>query len=687
MRAATELLVWKTTAVGSILLCGSLWWRDGAAARHAPPARGSDAAEVARDEEEIDRERRPSRTGQCPAHLSAAIEQASRPDTRCLAISRFARCRQIDEPGVRRIAHYTESTRSDEVRMCATSALGETQSETALPILNKLIGDAILGDTALRALAMFEHPEARQALIETARQGPDALRMTALTLLAERHDSEAVPLIAERLNENEPYVREQLIWLLGTTRDPRALSILSVELDRGSRSEQSAVINALGELGGEGAGRILLGVIETTPSLAPVALQALSRTGAEEGAETLLSAAEGEYGEQTSQYALQALVSLESPEATALMQRELTGDNPNRVSIAMDYLATHHVESAVPTILRIAREGGQSVIWGAVNALSRIGGHTALSALEQLSRTPGVAGQAALDTLAGMPEGRARASSIAAAMPAEPNPAQRIELLGKDRSPEARAALIEAARGADPNLSSQALSYLAQRRDPESVDAIADLAAHGKTPALRVSALAVLGQTGHPDLADRARNALRDPSAEVRTQAVSVLLETHSPEAQDAILSASRDTDPSVVSAATSALGQLGTPQAVSRLEELAAGASGQSKAQALQTLTSISPSRAARFAEQAAASGDRDSCLAAVQQVAMFPRAVGLRIVSATLRRNDYTISRETLPYLGQFGLSRRDLSAFLDPIMEDPQAPEDLRSSATQLLQSAKE
>jgi HEAT repeat protein len=511
--------------------------------------------------------------------------------------------------------------------------------------------------------------------------------MLALTLLTERRDPQALPLIAEALTAGGASLREQLIWLLGTTHDARALPILSGELHRGPRSVQRAALSAIGEIGGEGAGRVLLGVIESLPSLAAPALEALSRTGAEDCVETLLSAARGELGAQVSPIALQALVQHESPEVTALMQQELLGDNPSRVSVAMDYLASHAVRAAVPDILRIARETGQAHVWSAVNALSRIGGAEALAGLEQLASLPGATGQTASEALANLPGAKGRAHGTARAQGADSDPWQTLERLNGDSSPEASTALIDMARGTDPGLSAQALAYLAQREDPESLEAVAALAARGKTPAQRAMALSALGQSGHPNSATILREALRDPSSEVRAQAVQVLAESNSTELELGLLSASRDENPEVVGIATSALAQLATPSAVARLEEIANGRLAQVKPQALHALASIAPARAAGFAERMAASGDRDASLAATQVANTFPRQVSVRILSSALTQGDADVSREALAALSQLGLSKSELTRMIDPLLRDTQLPEDLRSSAEQLLQGARE
>jgi len=691
MSAASELRFWKTVALGSVLFCGALWWWSPTIDARTKSLDASRPTLGNRHVHDATRAWGTSRSDPCPVQLSTAVDQASRPDTRCNAIARLAHCRQIDAGGVERIARYTSATRSLEVRMCATSALGETQSVVGLATLIKLVDDPVMAvaETALRAVAQFEDRDARDALVETARNGADGLRMTALSLLAERRDSEAVTLIAERLDASEPGLREHLLSLLGVTRDPRALTVLSAELTRGPRSTQHAAINALGEVGGEGAGQILLSVLESTPSLAPAALQALSRTGAEESIETLLGAARGEYGAQAVLPALSALVPHESADLTALMQRELLGENPNRVNIAMEYLANHAVQGAVPTILRIAREGGQASVWSAINALSRIPGSASLAGLEQLASVPGVTAQAAIEALAGLPGGQALARK--AALARQPsgggNPGATLDILGRDRSPEARAALIEAARGSDATLSVQALGYLAQRQDPESLEVLAELAANGKTPIQRATALSLLDQSGHPNTALRLREGLRDASPEVRAQAVQILIESNSPELEAGLLSASRDTDLGVANAATSALAQLGTPSAITRLEEIAGGKNTQTKPQALHALASVAPARAAGFAEQMAASGDRDACLAAVQVANTFSRPVATRILGAALAHGEPDVMREALAYLGQLGLSKRELAGLLDPLAHDPQLPDDLRSSANLLMQSARE
>ena len=309
------------------------------------------------------------------------------------------------------------------------------------------------------------------------------------------------------------------------------------------------------------------------------------------------------------------------------------------------------------------------------------------AAEEQLARSPGVAGQAALEALSNMPGATASAQKVAleqlAKGGARAGPAMAI--LSRDSSDEGRAALIKAARGGDPNLSAQALGLLGQRRDAESLLTLSELASHGSTPAQRAAALSALSQSGHPSALAHLQAGLKDESPEVRAQAVQALSESSDPKLETSLLTASVDKDPNVVNAATSALAQLGTPPALARLEEIASSGDGQLTPQALHALAHAAPERAAKFAETLATSSDPQTCLAAAQISMMFPKPVATRILSSAFRNADPNVLRESASYLAQLGLSRRELTAILAPLWQNPHLPEDLRITLNEIINSA--
>lgn len=685
MEDRTALWIWKSVALFSLGTCAVTLFRAPSAA-----ATRSDHEDTSffsgRSEHESERDHgRPARGASTDlTRLSKAVDQARSPQARCMALSRLARSRDVDAVAVHHIATYAEPDHMIEVRVCATTALGETLSEDAIPELVELIDDSLpnVAEAALVGLMQFKDGPAREAVVEAARSGPESLRLSAMRALAVESDPQALTLITDALKNGRPELQDQLLYILGTTHDPRAVPTLHGYLTTGSRRMQYAALNALGELGGARAESVLVGVVRDNPTLASAACQALSRMDSEDATEVLLEAAEGDYGAHVAASALQALTQRRSPAITALMTKALDGSNMNQVNVAVEYFATHGIASAVPALAELAGRGGPYT-WQVVHALGRIGTDDARQTVERLASTQGQAGQAALQVLSSMPGGMASARQVALAQLAKGGSAQApqlLHILGNDDSPEAQAALLAAARSSDPQLSAQALNWLGQRKDPESVQMLEDMVRRGATPQQRASALGALLQTGHPSAQGHLRTALKDQSPEVRAHAVQALSETGG-DAEPALLEATRDSDTNVANAATFALAQLATPGALSRLEELARNATASSP-QALQALVNAAPDRARPIAEAFAVGADAQARLAAVQIAGMLPQESSKRILVSAVRSDDSLSVREALNQLGSLGLSHDELRGLLQPLTQSKDMPEDISQLARQML-----
>ncbi|MFT3924928.1 MAG: HEAT repeat domain-containing protein [Myxococcales bacterium] len=684
MHDRTALRIWKTVALGALGACATLMLRAPSASavlrKDAPPgdAVGSDAAASWFGER--------SGNGRSDlARLSAAVDHARSPESRCAALKRLARSPSVDSVAVDHIASYAEPEHMIDVRMCATIALGDTQAEDAIAPLTALIDDSFSGiaEVALTALMQFEATSARDAVIDAARSGPEHIRIAALRALAVEGDARAFALIMEGIENANPNLRDQLLNILGSTHDPRAVSLLSGYVQSGPRRLQYVAINALGELGGARAEAVLIGVVRDDPSLAAVACQSLARSDSEDASEVLLEAAQGDYGPQVAMSALQALAQRETPAITALMTSALGSANTNQVTMAVEYFGNHGIDSAVPALAELAKRGGPFT-WNVVHALGRIGGDTARRTIEELASGSNQAGQAALQVLSGMPGGMDVARRMALAqLKAGPGARgqQLIELIGGDDSPEAQAALLVAARGSDPQLSQQALNWLGQRKDPENIAVLQELARSGGTPTQRASALGALVQSGDPSAHEYLQRALKDESPEVRAHAVGAFLEGGHSDTEAVLLDATRDSDANVAIQATYALSNLASPKALSRIEEMARAGNDVS-GQALQVLANADPNRARPIAEALAQGNNSQARLAAVQIVGMLPPESSKQILISAVRSADSMSLREALGQLGNLGLPQAELKPLLEPLTQNKELPEDVAQLAAQLL-----
>jgi HEAT repeat protein len=452
------------------------------------------------------------------------------------------------------------------------------------------------------------------------------------------------------------------------------------QVRRGPRGLQHAALFALGEFGGERASSALVEIVHEQPALAQAAVHALARTGSEEAQDLLMELAEDTAGGPLSLAALSSLTQSEGPEVEVLMKRALASADPQRTGLAVQYFAMRGNESVVPTLTKLAKEGGQHHAWTAVSALGQIGGEAARASLEQLAAGSGNTAHMALQTLSNLPGGNDAARRIALGKVQQgklEGAGPWLEILSRDPSDEAASALIMAARSNDSALSAQAIGWLGQRRDAESMRALEELVSRGITPEQRVAALSGLSQSGHPSAHDYLRKAMQDQSPEVRAHAVRSLLESGAPDAESNLLAATRDTDPNVMQAASFALAELGTPSAFNRLEELASSGDGRFAPQALHALAGHAPARAASVAEAIAGGKDVQASLAAVQIAGMFPREVGIRIWASALRHADSARVPELINLIAQQGLGQSELSALVQPLRRDPRLSDDVRSA----------
>jgi HEAT repeat protein len=624
------------------------------------------------------------------AHLLAAVDRAGSVPARCLALSRLARSRDAEAAAVARIVDFTEPGQPLELRSCATAALGEVLSAEALPALIELAADpwVMLAEQALRALAQRDEPEAREAMLSVARRGAPAARVAAAVALAEAEAPEAIALLVELLKLAPSHERERLVLALGSTHDPRALGVLLGLLGQGG-SLVHAAITALGELGGQAATRTLLRLFRERPPYANSVLHALARSRDPEARAALLAAAEDGAPHGLASAALQALQTLEGQDVHAVMQRALASQHPERVGVAVEYLASHADADGVEALAELAQRGGQRFAPQALYALARIGGDEAREVVTELASAGGQLGDAALGALSTMPEGADDARALALEQlkngAARPTP-HALDLLGRDGSDQARSALISIAERPGP-ASSQAVMLLAQRGDPESRAVLERIASKEGPVGQRGPALFALAQVGGPDAAKTLRGALSSEQPAIRAQAVQALAQSGGAEVEQDLIGATRDRDREVASAAVGALVQLGTPGALERLAQVASSSDTQMARQALMSLSSVDPARGASIAERLAASSDAAARQTALTAIGTLPEATATRIVVSALRDSDPAVVAEALTNLGAAGFVEAAARPALNDLARDARVPAELRERAQQVLSGSYE
>ncbi|HEX2882690.1 MAG TPA: HEAT repeat domain-containing protein [Polyangiaceae bacterium] len=112
----------------------------------------------------------------------------------------------------------------------------------------------------------------------------------------------------------------------------------------------------------------------------------------------------------------------------------------------------------------------------------------------------------------------------------------------------------------------EALTVIAEQRNPEHAPLVAGLLERGSTGKVLLLALDTAGRLKSPTLGDRVAPYIRHRNGEVRRAAVRALVKTQGPHAAAALRQALRSADPFVRNTAASGLGSLGAKDAVEDL-------------------------------------------------------------------------------------------------------------------------
>lgn len=137
-----------------------------------------------------------------------------------------------------------EDDENDE-RIMALNALLNMNSESAVPILEKVLARRDECSKALRKKAVFLISQKRSEnvvdiLIKVAREDPSAdVRQDAIFWLSNVRDPRVVDLLAEMANSSDPTIAEKAIFSLSNTRSERASQILRDIAQKDGASKQA----------------------------------------------------------------------------------------------------------------------------------------------------------------------------------------------------------------------------------------------------------------------------------------------------------------------------------------------------------------------------------------------------------------------------------------------------------------
>lgn len=202
-----------------------------------------------------------------------------------------------------------------DLRIQALGSLIRVEPTRAVPILKDVALRTTDVDQARRALFVLmqsDRPDARSAVADVARIGPEPVTLAAVKVLGLARSPEAAQLLADLYSSGSSPVKTQVIRALGATRQPQSL----VRIAR-SEGEWSLRESAVAALGQAGARTQLAMLYRQHPELKlPIIIALFTAAGEDE----LIAIAESERDAKLRDEALARLKLFGTPRARAFVE-------------------------------------------------------------------------------------------------------------------------------------------------------------------------------------------------------------------------------------------------------------------------------------------------------------------------------------------------------------------------------
>jgi HEAT repeat protein len=485
----------------------------------------------------------------------------------------------------------------------AIDVLGRSGDPRVLLPLTSLLDDQRYALEAARALGRAGDPGAAPALASLLRRANDALARVIATSLAAIH-ARALSLYGTA-DPVEASLRSGDKDLLPLVQR------LAQAVEGAVPEEQEAICTVLAWIRDPVAAETLIGLLDSTPGAASVALRALGR---ESDGQILQALREGESSRRA---LLLPLISARTRSAKDVL--ECLGDpDPSVRVLACNALARIGDTSAVPRLFELLRDPDPMLSQAAVAAIQSLGSAGTEALALQAARAP-------------QPHLRRAALRIVAyfGYPAG------LELL------------IEAVQGADERLRDAAIHGLALLDDPRALSALIGMAAHSN-PRARGAAVRALGQAfGGGEVLAVLRAGLSDRDAWVRYYACQSLGRLQDDGAVDAILLLVQDSAGQVRVAAIEALARLDTAAALQALQAAAGSDDPDVQRAALLGLGSRRAPEALLVLQRAALSPDAATRLIALSAIAGYQGPDGLAAISSATSDPDAAVRDAAIGFL----------------------------------------
>ncbi|HET7274871.1 MAG TPA: HEAT repeat domain-containing protein [Longimicrobiaceae bacterium] len=555
--------------------------------------------------------------------LDSALRDTTHAELRNAARSIFAALASPRNPtpevAVERLAVLSGADHDIDVRVLATTALGESTNPAGRDALEAALADSSANVAAAAA---------------------DALGVLA--------DERSIPALAEASRSEDAWVRNAAIVALGQSRAPTSIPALIAALREPSGVYAAAA--ALGEIGDARGLEALRTVLESGDEIAEnISIQAaasiLSSNPQLDIPEWLRAAARGHEGEwggqfhETGDLNLARLLGIAGTHRAAeYLARELA--DPDHAAAATVGIGLLPPPVAVDVLLALIADEDPDGRCAALAALPPLTESDHVSAIvdylgdadeEIRSAAAAALGRSDDDVVRPVLEGAVGVPHCRIAA------AQALGMLGGERC-EALSGLLD---DADARVRATAADGLARCTGLSATPILAALRAE-QDPATRQALILALGKAGGTEAVDELAGLCSDPDAEIRFTAVRALGCTGMAEAFPALLSALGDERSEVRAAALQAMGELGDVRAAVPLGAQLSGTDRDMRRTAAFALAKVAPAEAVHGLVGALGDGDREVRHAAVKALQRLDARGAASALQATAAGDSDPLIRE---------------------------------------------
>ena len=442
-------------------------------------------------------------------------------------------------------------------------------SETSVPALAAMLGSAETAEMARYALERIPAPEALAALRAALSKAPEKARPGIVNTLGIRRDAQAVGALAKLTGASDETLAESSIAALGRIASPQALSALAALRKQGSEPAMEASLVAADHLASHGNRTGALEIYrELSATSSPVmmrigGLQGLSAVAGKESIRQL-RAAVADSDTRVQAAAIKSLNSVPGSEVTSAMVEDLPKLGPAGRVRMLTALAQRGDRSAVPVIVKSAKDEALEVRIAALDSLAVIGEPTAIGMLAGTAASTSAeeaeraAARSALDRMRGTSvdtaivvgietaptpikiemirsageRGIEESAGVVLRSVSDPDRAVRREAFralretgGAAQVPDLLQLLVATSSASDRREIERALSSALRRSPPARSADVVVAYQQARTPEIRASLLQVMGQAGTKEVLPVLRESIKDSNPDLVRAAILGLTE------------------------------------------------------------------------------------------------------------------------------------------------------------------